>query len=148
MKNKLNSSISMLIASLFLLFLLPGSSLKLLGTYIRHYGLDPRLLKHFWRSSPSGTLMLFVTLLVLVVLIISFFKILYFTAKLRSGGRTEHRSPKQVTEEALNCSHSTGRAKYLEQIDSFLRNGLIDRTEYNVLKARYERLNIPEDYHG
>ena len=156
MKNKLGGSISTFITSLILLFLLPGSSLTRLGAYLRHYGPDPRLLKHLWRSSPSGTLMLLITLVVLVVLIISFFKILYFAffrilyfaAKLKSGGKPEQRSPKQVTEEAINCGHRTGRAKYLEQIDSFLRNGLIDRTEYNVLKARYEQLNIPDDYHG
>lgn len=148
MKNKLGGSISAFITSLILLFLLPGSSLTRLGAYLRHYGPDPRLLKHLWRSSPSGTLMLLITLVVLVVLILSFFRILYFAAKLKSGGKPEQRSPKQVTEEAINCGHRTGRAKYLEQIDSFLRNGLIDRTEYNVLKARYEQLNIPDDYHG
>ncbi len=148
MKNKLGGSISAFITSLILLFLLPGSSLTRLGAYLRHYGPDPRLLKHLWRSSPSGTLMLLITLVVLVVLILSFFKILYFAVKLKTGGESAPHSPKKETEEPLNCSHRTGRAKYLEQIDSFLRNGLIDRTEYNVLKARYERLNIPDDYHG
>ena len=27
----------------------------------------------------------------------------------------------------------------LQQLDSFLENGLIDRKEYNVLRAKYER---------
>lgn len=50
-------------------------------------------------------------------------------------------------EEAIHCAHLTGRAKYMEQLDSFLRTGLIDREEYRVLKERYMRLDIPDDYH-
>ncbi len=51
-------------------------------------------------------------------------------------------------DEAIHCAHLTGREKYMEQIDSFLRNGLIDRAEYNALRERYSKLNIPDDYHG
>ena len=55
---------------------------------------------------------------------------------------------KSIGEEAIHCAHLTGREKYLEQINSFLKNGLIDRAEYNVLRERYSKLNIPDDYHG
>ena len=51
-------------------------------------------------------------------------------------------------EEAIHCAHLTGREKYMEQINSFLKNGLIDRAEYNALRERYSKLNIPDDYHG
>ncbi len=73
MKKKLSSSVSVFISCLILLIILPNSSLKLLGMYLRHYGPDPRLLKYFWRSSPSGTIMLLITLLVIVLMIVSFF---------------------------------------------------------------------------
>ena len=147
MKKKLSSSVSVFISCLILLIILPNSSLKLLGMYLRHYGPDPRLLKYFWRSSPSGTIMLFVSLLLIVIMIVSFLQIITYASKLKMSGETKS-SARHITEEAINCSHSTGRTKYLEQIDGFLRTGLIDRAEYNVLKARYERLNIPDDYHG
>jgi hypothetical protein len=50
-------------------------------------------------------------------------------------------------EEAIHCAHLTGRAKYLEQIDNYLKTGLIDKDEYRVLKNRYMNLDIPDEYH-
>ena len=58
-----------------------------------------------------------------------------------------HAPDSTEAEEAIHCAHLTGRAKYLEQLDSFLKTGLIDREEYRVLKERYMRLDIPDDYH-
>ena len=58
-----------------------------------------------------------------------------------------HAPDQPEAEEAIHCAHLTGRAKYMEQLDSFLRTGLIDREEYRVLKERYMRLDIPDDYH-
>ena len=54
---------------------------------------------------------------------------------------------KDEAEEAITCAHHTGRQKYLEQIEGFYKNGLIDRDEYKILRAKYEKLEIPEDYH-
>ena len=54
---------------------------------------------------------------------------------------------KDEAEEALTCAHRTGREKYLEQAESFYRNGLIDRAEYKTLREKYEKMDIPEDYH-
>ena len=50
-------------------------------------------------------------------------------------------------EEAITCAHHTGKEKYLEQVEGFYRNGLIDRAEYRVLREKYEKLDLPEDYH-
>ena len=58
-----------------------------------------------------------------------------------------HAPDQPEAEEAIHCAHLTGRAKYMEQLDSFLKTGLIDREEYRVLKERYMRLDIPDDYH-
>ena len=52
------------------------------------------------------------------------------------------------TEEAIHCQHKTGKQKYLDQLDSFLANGIIDRAEYRTLRERYSKLEIDEDYHG
>ena len=52
-----------------------------------------------------------------------------------------------AAEEPLHCAHSRGKEKYFEQLDSFLANGLIDRKEYQQLKARYNSLDIEDDYH-
>ena len=59
-----------------------------------------------------------------------------------------HAPDQPEAEEAIHCAHLTGRAKYLEQLDSFLKTGLIDREEYRVLRERYMSLDIPDDYHG
>lgn len=50
-------------------------------------------------------------------------------------------------EEAVHCAHSRGKEKYLEQLDGFLANGIIDKAEYKLLKERYSRLEIEDDYH-
>ena len=52
------------------------------------------------------------------------------------------------TEEAIHCQHKSGKQKYLDQLDSFLANGIIDRAEYRTLRERYSKLEIDEDYHG
>ncbi len=50
-------------------------------------------------------------------------------------------------EEAIHCAHVRGKEKYIQQLDSYLKAGLIDRAEYKVMKERYEKLDIPDDYH-
>ena len=50
-------------------------------------------------------------------------------------------------EEVISCAHKSGKEKYLEQVEGFYKNGLIDREEYKILRAKYEKLEIPEDYH-
>ena len=51
------------------------------------------------------------------------------------------------SEEAVRCAHSRGKEKYLEQLDTFLANGIIDRAEYKLMHERYEKLDIPDDFH-
>ena len=50
-------------------------------------------------------------------------------------------------EEAIRCAHVRGKQKYIEQLDSYLKNGIIDKAEYRVLRERYEQLDLPDDYH-
>ena len=54
---------------------------------------------------------------------------------------------KDEAEEAITCAHHSGKEKYLEQVEGFYRNGLIDRAEYKALREKYEKMDIPEDYH-
>ena len=50
-------------------------------------------------------------------------------------------------EEAIRCDHVRGKQKYIRQLDSYLKNGIIDKAEYKILRERYEKLDIPDDYH-
>ena len=68
----------------------------------------------------------------------------------RSMGKTQHASVlkhRDEAEEVISCGHKSGKEKYLEQVEGFYKNGLIDRDEYKILRAKYEKLEIPEDYH-
>ena len=38
-----------------------------------------------------------------------------------------------------------GREKYYAQLDSFLKNGIIDLDEYNFMRERYAKMDIPDD---
>lgn len=69
------------------------------------------------------------------------------SAQARTAGRVAPRGAAEKAEEAVHCHHSTGKQKYLEQLDGFLANGIIDKAEYKLMRERYERLNIEDDYH-
>ncbi len=56
-------------------------------------------------------------------------------------------SVRGAQEEAVHCAHSCGKEKYLEQLDGFLANGIIDKAEYRLMRERYSRLQIEDDYH-
>ena len=63
-----------------------------------------------------------------------------------SGGEamtTNNRMELTAVIQALLCL----KEKYLEQIEGFYKNGLIEREEYKILRAKYEKLDLPEDYH-
>lgn len=53
----------------------------------------------------------------------------------------------EFNEQAIKCTHPSGKEKYIHQLDNFLANGIIDKVEYRVLKDRYEKANIPENMH-
>ena len=63
------------------------------------------------------------------------------------GWKETYASKVTTYEEAVKCTHPRGRDKYIHQLDNFLANGIIDKSEYRVLKERYDKLNIPENMH-
>ncbi len=73
------------------------------------------------------------------------------TAQPRPAAAAQRRAPtaavRPQSEQAVHCAHSRGKEKYIEQLDGFLANGIIDRAEYNLMKARYSKLEIEDDYH-
>jgi hypothetical protein len=121
----------------------------------------PSLLKFrtVWERDPQGLVLAAVFLVLCVVTVITFFSLFG-----RKGSKRAAASPapaasardsrtrggpaeKHESDEAIHCAHLRGREKYLEQIDNYLKTGLIDRSEYRVLKERYMRLDIADDYH-
>ena len=50
-------------------------------------------------------------------------------------------------EQAVKCTHPSGKDKYIHQLDGFLANGLIEKNEYRILKDRYDKVVIPENMH-
>jgi len=53
----------------------------------------------------------------------------------------------EQNEKAVKCTHPRGKEKYFAQLDNFLANGLIEKSEYRILKERYEKVVIPENMH-
>ena len=47
--------------------------------------------------------------------------------------------------DALRCTCSHGRQRYLDQAELFLKNGIIDRAEYNVMRERYLKMELPDE---
>ena len=137
--------------------------------------ITPRTLQMLWNYS-RPTLIAAAGMIILGVLtVIAFFRMLRALARRGGGtaGRTAARTSAEkraartaagsaasgsrasargavrqhAEEDAIHCDHLIGRQKYLEQIEGYLRTGLIDRSEYRVLKERYMSLDIPDDYH-
>ncbi len=65
--------------------------------------------------------------------------------RMPQAGRTP--AVRAAQEEAIHCAHSRGKEKYLEQLDGFLANGIIDKAEYRLMRDRYSKLQIEDDYH-
>ena len=110
----------------------------------------------------AGTENLFIAIAAILFVAILGFAIAFSMAK-KKGGDTKPASSYQreraqekamryftreeIAEEAVKCTHPRGKEKYIRQLDNFLANGIIDKNEYRVLKARYEKANIPENMH-
>ena len=96
--------------------------------------------------------------LIAAVVVVSAFVAL--VSKLSASKKTSHASAKAKAHEprvsakpdsgsdhkdALRCTCAHGRQRYLDQAELFLKNGIIDKAEYNVMKERYLRMDIPEE---
>lgn len=161
--NGMPKGLGILIAAIALLAVLPMDSVRRFWTiFTRH----PR----FVMNHPEEMMIFIGFVVVVIVAIVAVFAVLYGFRKKPAAREKPNPSARQeqvqegkllqtlashirqekraAGDEAIHCAHLTGREKYMEQIDSFLRNGLIDRAEYHTLRDRYSRLNIPEDYHG
>lgn len=71
----------------------------------------------------------------------------YHAERMKDMAKSVLHAEKRSREQAVGCSHERGKDKYIQQLDNFLSNGLIEKSEYMQLKRRYESLNIPENMH-
>lgn len=53
---------------------------------------------------------------------------------------------KDESRQPLHCTCSRGKQRYLDQAAMFYKNGLIDRSEYNVMCEKYNKLDIPDNF--
>ena len=165
MKNKRKGALGSLIISLAVLMSFRGPAIQNVLKYLTRGTLSWRKLEFLWRSNPAQLIMFLVYVLCALVAVVSFLR-LFSPGAVTTGSARPARAERPVRntpkgnavraaarragkeqEEAIHCEHKTGSEKYLEQIDGYLRTGLIDRAEYRVLKERYQNLNIPDDYH-
>ena len=158
-------NIRRLLISFVVLFMLPDDTLQHLYIQFFRTPFSMRKLEFLLRTSPQTLLVALASLICLLVMLVSLISIVAHAA----GGRRESASrpasrpaarrpaparagkafPQAMgrQEEAIHCEHERGKDKYLEQLDGYLKTGLIDRSEYRVLRERYERINIPDNYH-
>ena len=108
--------------------------------------LSLRRLQMIWHASPSTVLIGFGYLLLILIMIISLVRWISPRKKAARPVRSTVK-PAAGSEDALHCDHRRGKEKYLQQWDNYLASGLIEREEYRVLRARYEQLEIDDDYH-
>ena len=157
-KSPVSSIFTAFLTGIILFYIIPWSWRDYWFQLIRS-GLFPRYLSSSLAHSPADFIFSIVFCILLLVfmisVIVSIVRIISAIARARSASGSPARAQKArkvtgkvtVADEALHCSHKRGREKYLEQIDGFLRSGLIEKKEYDVLYQRYLKLDIPDDYH-
>ena len=127
--------------------------------YILRMPITPRRLEMLWNYNRPALIAAAVLLVLAIATVIAFIQMIRDLSKPGTNRKKQSIPAPEVkvrasalkhpaeAEEAIHCAHLTGRQKYLEQIDGYLRTGLIDRSEYRVLKERYMKIDIPDDYH-
>lgn len=105
----------------------------------------------FWNYRRMDLLLVIVYVFLILTALFSFLRLISGSKtkvrRQREPLKRETRKRIEEADEAIHCAHLTGKEKYLEQIENYLKTGLIDRSEYKVLYDRYVNLNIPDDYH-
>ena len=119
--------------------------------------LTPHRLVMLWQYNRPALLATAALIVLGLLTVIAFFRMIASLAKRERAPvrKSSLKAPEVKTrprrqepeEDAIHCEHLTGKQKYLQQIDGYLKTGLIDRNEYRVLKERYMSINIPDDYH-
>ena len=146
-----------LIVSLMLISVLAEDCNEMISYLFIRTPVTMRKLEFFWKAHPQQCIMLALYAVLILIAIVSFLGLFkkgntdlsaapIRTAEKKTSAKGTPRDHDDA-EEAIHCAHLTGRAKYLEQIDNYLRTGLIDRNEYRVLKNRYMNIDISDDYH-
>ena len=61
---------------------------------------------------------------------------------LQAQNRTARRGKGYGTDTELSHTFKTGKARYMEQLDNFLKDGVVTRPEYEELKRKYEQMDL------
>ena len=90
--------------------------------------------------------MLIVTILVFLVSLAG----MLLQVKSRGPGKTkvERRTEKEIEtiEKSFQTAYKSGKDRYLDQLDDFLRSGYLDQKSYNEMKKKYKNMNIPDGF--
>ena len=137
---KLIGSAVTFVVSVFLLLLIPKVDNGKFFALLRAGGPLSRKIRFMLRAMPGEFILMLLFFALILVALIMLLRASLLLRRLDA--------PAGADEAALGCDHKTGRDRYLEQLENYLESGVIDREEYNSMRARYEQQNIPDDYHG
>ena len=59
----------------------------------------------------------------------------------RPGAQDAKRSRK-AGEQQVSYIYKTGKERYMEQLDNFLRDGVVTKAEYEELRRKYEKMDL------
>ena len=166
MKKTQSKHMRNLLLSLLFLYFLPIQSIRAVGEYLFRTPPTMQKIEFLLHTKPAEAGIFLLAVILVITALVSLLRMLAAaggksnaesikqavrrTASIsadETGRRTFSRRKEAEEEDALHCEHKRGTEKYLEQIDGYLKTGLIDRDEYRVLRERYSKLNIPDDYH-
>ncbi len=132
--------------SVFLLLLIPKVDNGKLLRILRRSSPFSVKIRFMLRSMPGEFILMVILIILLLLAVWTLFRTFYLISRLKKTPSVP--ADADETESALGCDHKTGRDRYLEQLENYLESGVIDRDEFNSMRERYLKQNIPDDYHG
>lgn len=104
------------------------------------------LLRHPFQQPGLGII---IYALAVIVLVISLIRVLIGIGR-GSGAKTrvEKKTEKEIEtiEKSFQSAYKSGRERYMDQLDGFLKSGYLDQKGYNEMKKKYQEMNIPNGF--
>ena len=156
MKKSVKSPFSTLLIAFVIFYSLSGTGINRTLEMLLRQPFSLRRIQMLIQHSPGTFLTLLAYCICIIVMVVSLIRLIASMGRRGSTGtasasRPERarrkESPVRAGEDAIHCEHKRGTEKYLQQIDGYLKAGLIDRAEYKTLYKKYSQLDIPDDYH-
>lgn len=149
-KKKSSSGYLLFVISAIILFRMPRMYLEMVEFYFIRSSHPLRNLQYLLRNPlrpPAPGLLLYG--IVVLVFLFSLLRMLFSLGSRRPAKtKVERKNEKEIDtiEKSFQTAYKSGKDRYIEQLDDFLRSGYLDQKSYNEMKKKYKNMHIPDGF--